>query len=514
MDAYAFGELDEFFDCPRPPQTIRPSEAFSRPRAELAAALAAEAGRLGAHSRVIAAAGRLADERSAAVVTGQQAGLLLGPNFTLSKLFTARHIAARIDTDEAPVVPVFWLASQDHDTAEIDHAWLLDLDERLHRMKLELPSDVPTGLIPWQNAWLTDLLGQLRSGNWQAEFLEGIEQQLGEAAAVSESWADFFAALFYRVLGPDAPLVLDPTRPGLAPLFSSVLAREIEDPQASVEAINSAGARLSRLGHSPQLGRGHLSTNLFISTTQDGLPRRRLLRFDAGTFSAGEERFSRADLLAMLDSEPGRITPAAGLRPVVQDAVVPTSAFVVGPGELRYLAQTRDVYRHHGVTQPTIWPRAEVTLLEPPAVRILSKLGVSAADYQADPESIERQLLLEQSGAAREFSAGLHSLRQAQAELKAALLKIDPTLSGAVDRHAQRVAHSLGTLEQKTAAATRRRESVLDGQFERLRAQLLPAGGLQERVLSPVSFFLKFGSGPVLRRFAEIGESGPHLLEL
>lgn len=514
MDAYSLGELDEFFDCPRPPATAAVPAAGSRPRAELAAALRAEAARLGAHDQVLGLTERLAHSGSAAVVTGQQAGLLLGPTYTLSKTFTATRLAERLHSAEAPVVPVFWLASQDHDTAEVDHTWLLDFDEQLHRISIGLPGGVPTGQIPYDRDWTGQLLRQLEAGRWQPEALEQVSLQLREAAGVADSWADFFAAYLYRALGPAAPLVLDPGRPDVAPLFSSVLAREIDDPQASVEAINAAGARLSRRGHSPQLGRAQGATNLFLSTVQGGLPRRELLRYDGHSFHTASDRFSRADLQAMLAAEPGRLTPAAGLRPISQDAVLPTTAFVVGPGELRYLAQLAGVYRQHGVAQPTIWPRADVTVIEPSTARILRQLGVSASAFQTAADATEQRILNERSGAARQFSEGLTALRNAQAGMNKALLKLDPTLQGAVDRHAERVAYSIRTLEQKAAEAARNREQVLSRQFARLRAQLLPAGGLQERTLSPVSFFLKFGSAPVLRQFGQLADQGRQLLEL
>lgn len=506
--AYENGELDRFFDCPRPPLTARPTDSLDRPRSRLAAALKSEASRLGAHPEVLKRADSLAHPDSLAVVTGQQAGLLLGPNFTLSKTATASTVARRLDSEAAPAVPVFWLASQDHDIDEINHTYLLDLDETLHRLDIGLPANVPTGHIPMRAAWLsriTEALAQVRS---QPEHYQDVKEKLSQAAAVADTWSDFFAAFYYAVLGADAPLVLDPVRPGLAPLFTDVIAREIEDPEASTEAINLAGEQLNRLGFKPQLGRGRDATNLFITMREDGLPRRQLLRYSDGLFHSGSSSWSRQDLLALLDTQPERITPAAGLRPVTQDAVLPTAAFVVGPGELRYIAQLRDVYRLHGVSQPTIWPRAEVTIIEPPVRRILNGFGLTATEYLADPAGHERRDLLQQSGAASRFGSALEALGSSQAELTEALLGIDPSLAGAVNRHAERVKLSLDHLEARTAAALKKRESTLSRQHARLRSQLLPDGSKQERLLSPVSFFLKFGIGPVLRLFRQVPESG------
>ncbi len=506
--AYADGELDSFFDCPRPPQTARLRDGLNRPNQALAAALAAEAERLGADPAVAARAGRLAHPAARATVTGQQAGLLLGPGYTLAKTASAVQLAARLDEEEAPVVPVFWLASQDHDVAEIDHAWLLDLDERLHRVSVQLPEEVPAGHIAWEGRYLQDIREQLSAGRWEPGHLEAILKLLQEAGGRADTWADFFAAVHYLVHGAAAAPLLDPSRPALAPLFNQVLAAEIRDPVSGVAAINAAGDRLRSLGFEPQLGRGRGATNLFITVTEDGLPRRRLLRFDSGVFHTGTHSFSASDLLAILDAEPGRITPAAGLRPITQDAVLPTSAFVVGPGELRYLAQLLGVYRQHGVAQPTIWPRTHVTILEPPLVRILERHGLTAEEFLAGPDEAERRVLLALDEAEAKFNDGFAALSRSQAELSAALLELDPTLLGTLSRHTARVTDSLRLLREKTAAAIGRREQTVTGQFARLRAHLLPGGVPQERQLSPFSQFLKFGTRAVLAVYEDAPESG------
>lgn len=507
-DAYMSGELDEFFDCPRPPQTAMTAGPGTTVRTAVAAALASEARRLGAHDDVIRRAEALAHPDARTVVTGQQAGLLLGPVFTLSKTWTALNLASRLDAPEAPVVPVFWLASQDHDTEEVNHAWLLDMAEQLHRLQIDLPLDVPTGMIPMNRAWLDQLTGSLTAVKAQPEHVRDVQARLSHAAEIATTWSDFFAAFYYSVLGADAPVLLDPVRPGIAPLFSDVLAREIQDPLAGAEAINAAGNRLRRRGFTPQLGRGGQATNLFITSEADGLPRRKLLRFEAGRFHAETESWSRQELLDINLNEPGRLTPAAGLRPVTQDAVLPTTALVVGPGELRYFAQIRDVYRLHGVTQPTIWPRSEVTLIEPPVRRILSGYGITPREYLKDPAANERQALLRAEGADGKFAAALADLKSSQKKLNEALLDLDPSLQGAVNRHAEKLRISLSHLENRTAAALSKRATTVSAQHERLRSHLLPAGEPQERQLSPVSFFVKFGVEPVMRIFSQVPESG------
>lgn len=516
ISAYLDGELHEFFDCPLPPETGMDGVPEERPRTELAALLAGEAARLGAHEAVLGRAARLGEPGSAAIVAGQQAGLLLGPSYTLSKAAGACRFASRLNAagSAAVAVPVFWLASQDHDAAEINHTYLLDLNEELHRLEVALPVGVPAGETPFRHEWLEQMLAGLGAGAWEPEHLTDISLRLETAAGHAETWADFFTAFFYSLLGESAPLMLDPTIPEIADLFRSVLEHELEDPLAGPAAINEAGRRLQRNGHAPQLGRGSQATNLFVTETREGgLPQRELLRFDGTYFFTGAHRYTKKDLLAVLAAEPGRLTPAAGLRPVAQDAVLPTATFYVGAGELRYLAQLRDVYRQHGVRQPVMKPRPHVTVLDPPVRRILRGFGLTAASYLSDPDGQERRLLLELSGADRLFQEAQDRLLEAREEMRRAVLGFEPTLERSVDRYLRRSLAGLETLADKAAAAARRREDTLGRQFRRLRAHLLPGGGKQERMLSPVSHFLKFGVDPLLRLYLDVPESGNVFLE-
>ena len=512
-ERYLAGELAPFFDLPPGDIASAISRRLERPREEVAAALLGEARRLGAPEGVSAALARLAHPRSRVVVTGQQPGLLLGPAYTLSKALSAIALARELDSEEAPVVPVFWVASQDHDTAEVDQTFLLGSDEVLRRLTIELPDGVPSGRIPFDPNWIAQICRDLAGAAAKREYLDEIQALVAEAAGRAESYADFFSALLYRLLGNEGLIVLDPSRPALAPFFREILERELEEPIFSVAAINDAAVRLRELGFEPQLGRGREATNLFIEVETDALPRRELLRFDGSDFHTATRSYSRQELADLLCQEPGRITPAAGLRPVAQDAVLPTAALVVGPGELRYLAQLRGVYQAHGVPMPLVWPRAAAVVLEPPVRRILEKFGLSFERYASSPEEALEQVLLERHGHADSFATALQRLEEEAAVLRRHVAAIDPTLEGTVDRSRARVEQTIELLRDKAAKALARQDETTSRQFDRLAIQLFPSGVPQERCLGPFSFFLKFGVGPMMDLYRTIGASGLFLLE-
>jgi bacillithiol biosynthesis cysteine-adding enzyme BshC len=514
LDRYRAGDLAPFFA--RPPGDL--DAGLDRPPLDdpdgLAAALAVQARARGDRPGQLEAIERLRDPAARAIVTGQQAGLLLGPTFTLSKAITALQLARRLDRPERPVVAVFWVASQDHDAAEIDHAYLLDGDERLQRLALPFPEELPAGRAPWLAAWTERLDARLAQ---LAPHASGAPaRELARAAyAHADTVADGFARLLSSLLGDQGLIVLDPMRPDVARRFAPVLHGDLRHPLAGPDAIRRAGTELRARGLRPQLGRGEDATNLFVQEAPDAP--RKLLRFDGRRFhpdGSPASRWTRGDLEARLADDPLAITPAAGLRPVVQDAALPTAAIVVGPGELRYFAQLRGVYEHHEVPMPTVWPRAFATILEPPVARILARHGVRAADVAADPEGVLRERLLSLHGQAERFAAARERLEGDVAELLEATSDLDPTLAGPVRRGRRALDLTLCRLRIKAADALARRDRTTSAQFARLRAHLLPDGRPQERVLSPFSHFAKFGVDPVMARLRTLEPEGAQELAI
>ncbi|MEJ2666210.1 MAG: bacillithiol biosynthesis cysteine-adding enzyme BshC [Deinococcales bacterium] len=514
LDRYRAGQFTAFFDLPAGDVEAALAVPRAVDRRTLAAAMRRNARRLGAPDAVFRSLDRLEHPASRVVVTGQQTGLLLGPAYTLSKAVTAVRLAQRLDREDRPVVPVFWLASQDHDTAEVDHAVLLDGDERLHSVSVELPPEVAAGRAPVTSAMLDAVAQGLRALSPEPPFREDVLRLVRHTGEDAESFADWFAALLYRLLGDAGLALFDPMQADAAVLLRPVLERELEAPDATVAEVNAAGRRLKRMGFTPQLGRGAEATNLFLETGGERPPRRVLLRHEGRNFRLEGRALSAAEVRARLDDDPAALTPAAGLRPVVQDAVLPTAVVVLGPGELRYFAQLRGVYEQHGVPMPLVWPRATATLLEPPAARLLDKYGLDVGAFQADPEGCLERVVLERSGHGERFRAAADELETLMARLLREVADIDVTLQGTVERGHGYLDVTLARLRGKTALALARQDDITRRQFARLRSHLLPLGQPAERVLSPFSHVLKFGLEPVVRAYLSIGPEGDFTLRV
>lgn len=464
-------------------------------RAALVSALRAYHSDLGTlNSDVEAALERLAHPRSRVVVTGQQAGLLTGPAYSVHKGADAALLARALDREDAPVVAVYWVASQDHDAAEVASTTLLDLGERLHRLTLDVPQGVPVGRVPWRAEWTGQVRALLETFEAPPEHRAAVLSRVERAAAAGGSYADVFARLIHGLLSPAGLVVLDPLHPALARLMAPTLARELDAPLASSERIEAAAERLTAAGFTPQLRRPAGATNLFLEEVGG---QRRLLRFDGARFSTDSGTYTKEDLLTLLDSDPSRLTPAAGLRPVVQDALLPTLAFVVGPGEIAYGAQLREVYPLHGLAQPLLWPRLSVTWLEPNVARLLARLNATAGQVQADPEGVLGRALAHERGAAQLTAERLDALQEELDALTREIGALDPTLVGAATRTRTRTLSRVAHLQRLAVNALARAENDRTGQLTRLKTHLLPNGTPQEREMNFLTFLLKHGDTPL-----------------
>lgn len=503
-EAFAAGGLAEFL--PRRladlPQVL--SETREAPRVQLVAALDKYLARIGAPEPSRRAARRLAHPGSRAILTGQQAGLLTGPAFTFYKAHTALRLAEEHDQPEAPVVPVFWIASQDHDVAEVATAHWLESDQVVS-LSLDLPAGVPVGRIPF-----APYFERVQSALMGKDFVPSQLDLVLEALAGDFNMAEVFARLLLAYLGPRGLVVADPLSPELAPLFAPSLERELQNPLASSQAINYQAQLLRSRGIQTGLGRAAGATNLFLEG-EDG--QRRNLHFHNGVFSDGVQSYSQRELSNILHQDPSRMTPGAGIRPILQDTVFPTAGFVVGPGELAYVAELGGVYELHNLPKPAVIERLHALVIEPTVGRILERYGLDAWEFVSDPGTLFRQAIGRESTEVQAIKNHLDHIVTELAEVAAYVRDSDSTLLGSVRRFDKRTNYEFGRLATKLVESQLRRDASHRFRKERLERHLLPLGHNQERVLAFIGYSLKYGV-EVIRGLESLPAVGMELISL
>jgi bacillithiol synthase len=443
-----------------------------------------------------AAAASLAAGSTVAVVSGQQAGVFGGPLYTLLKAITALQLAKKVHAEhQTPAVALFWVDAEDHDWAEINKPGILDEELSLRTITVngvEGSGTRPVSALAF-DAGIEDAVRELEEGlpasEFKAEAVAAVRRRFCQGAGVSTAFAGFLDDL----LGRHGLVVFESGDRAAKPLIASLFSGELERPGVTAGLARAAAATMTRLGHSPQVEPAEDYVALFY---MDDTGRRPIKHRDSA-FAVGDQTRRAADLTAEAKAHPERFSPSVLLRPVVQDRLFPTVCYVAGPSELAYQAQLGGVYREFGVEPPILYPRVSATIVDSAAARFLEKSRIGFETLHAQDESALNRLLesllppaLEQT-----FDATDRGVAEGAARLKAAIVSVDPTLSGAVDTTLERIRETLKTLQGKIIQASKRKDETLRRQFHRTRAIAFPAGQPQERVLCTAFFLARYGPG-------------------
>jgi bacillithiol biosynthesis cysteine-adding enzyme BshC len=462
------------------------------------------------HRRSSELAAKLADPATEVVVTGQQPGLLGGPLLTLIKAIAAAKWAERLERAGRPAVAVFWVATEDHDFAEVSRAVVLAPDGP---RAFDLGAD-PSPLLPvgmrTLGSRMTGLLDDIAAavpGERYAAWL----RELGRIYRPEARFGEAFCRLMARLLGDRCPLLLDAMLPEVKAGERPLLARLVERRAAIAEALAAAERRLTERGYRPQVEPRPEAGELFLLR---GAERRRVeWRGPDGFALRGGDAADRrpdpspphpvAELEAAIAGNPGAVSPGVLARPAVQDGILGSSLFVVGPGELAYLAQAAALYPVLEVEPPGLALRPHALVLEAHLRERLADWGGSLADLLRPDNEIDRLLAGDDAGAL--LAPARQALAGALAGLGERALAVDRNLERPLQKTQEQIERALETFAGKLAAALARRDETRRGRLLRLREALLPLGEPQERVVSTAHFPGKHGEAFVERLWARLG---------
>lgn len=492
---------------------IARAQAHPRQRDRMVAILQAQLEARQAPEQARAAAAKLADPRTVAIVTGQQAGLFGGPLYTLMKGLTAAKLAAEIEAQYGvPCVTVFWNHAEDHDWEEVASAYVLD--EELQPRRLTVAGVEGDGHIPVGQVRLTDdierVLDELAVVLPRTEFTDEVLAQLRRCYQPGHGMADAFGHLLDVLLGPLGVVVFDGSDPAAKPLAAPLFQRVLANPGQTSRLAADAGQALVAAGYHAQVV-PHEGTTALFSMVDGRIP----IRYRGGAFAIGDQPVDGAALQAAAAAHPERFSPNVLLRAVVQDTLLPTIAYVAGPSELAYLGQLKDVYAFHETPMPLIVARATGTLLDSASLRFLSRTGLELRTLQAQDEHVLNRFLEAQlpPGLEQALHDLDHTLEERMATLLAAVPALDPTLEGAVKSTHGRLAHEVRGLHGKVIHAAKRRHDTLRRQFAHVQHLSFPTGHPQERVVCLAWFLNRFGPALVPRLYECLPlEGGKHWL--
>ncbi|MED4784559.1 bacillithiol biosynthesis cysteine-adding enzyme BshC [Brevibacillus choshinensis] len=435
------------------------------------------------------------------VIGGQQAGVLTGPLYTIHKAIhliqTAKKLSQELDQT---VVPVFWIAGEDHDIDEIDHVyWLADRETRLHkeRMNLNKKGRVSASSLPLDEEACERFLAQFFHGQIETEETASIRELVETTAAESENVAEWFARMMAQLFGKHGLILVESSLPFVRELESPIFQQVIEKNEQVADLLLKAADRITTAGYPLQLQVEEHQANLFLYEGTDRL----LLERHGDRFVNRRASYSREDLLKLAAERPERFSANVVTRGLMQEHIFPSLAFIGGPGEVAYWAYYREIFELFGMRMPIVLPRMSITLMEGAKQRLLEGFGLSVEDVLTHFEQWKEEWMQQQEPHPlhEHFSQARATIQSTYLPLVEEVVRLDGGLRNLADKNAELLLAQVAFLEERLVRALQQQDDVAYTRLQRIEAFLLPEGGLQERKLSFLPFANKYGLGLVDR---------------
>jgi len=441
----------------------------------------------------------LMDSDCVAVLTGQQAGLFTGPLYTIYKALTAIRSVECLRDLGVKAVPVFWIATEDHDFAEVSNAVAVSADGTLDEAKLavaEAELGRPVGEIRVDGS-VGKIIGQWLTSLPATEFSNDLREVLTSAYFSGESFGDSFGKLMTSLFGKYGLVLFDPLDSTAKGLASPIYRKAIERSDEIVQALMTRSRKLESTGYHAQVLIEEDHVPLFWTDDQGKRRALKKVKKHSERFHANGTKtmFSPEELLSIADSNPERLSPGVMLRPVVQDFLFPTLCYFGGSAEIAYFAQNSEVYRILGRPVTPIMHRQSFTIVETKHARTMTKYGLKFSELFSGMENllpkiagkvIDPETPLIFANAEETINTELNRLDQQ-------LSKIDPTLADNLANRRKKIIYHIGALRKKFQRTAVEKDETVKRQIHAMFATLLPQGALQERKLNFASFVDRHG---------------------
>jgi len=432
-----------------------------------------------------------------AVVTGQQSGLFSGPLYTIYKALSAVKLTECLRGRGFKVVPVFWIATEDHDFEEVSKTSVIDRRAGLTELKNEPKrcyENLPVGYIKLDDSikqTITELFEELPA----TEFTPELKQIIEETWKSGSYYGDAFAGFLNKLFGEYGLIILCPLDERLKRLAAPVYVEAIKKSEEIVSALRARSSELQENGYHAQVLIGEDYFPLFWQAKDH--TRNALKKSESGTFKTKDNarEFTLEELAEIAEREPGRFSPSVVLRSVVQDYLLPTVCYFGGAAEIAYFAQSGEVYRLLDRPITPIFHRQSFTFIEPKHARTLEKYDLQLKDlfigYENLLPQIVEKFLNQETG--KMFAEAEEKINLELNKLARNLAELEPTLANNLATRRRKILYHIGALRNKFHHAQIRKDETINRRIETLFTALLPHKHLQERALNVNNYLNNYG---------------------
>jgi bacillithiol synthase len=429
------------------------------------------------------------------VIGGQQAGLLTGPLYTIHKVISIIKFAEEKEKElNHPVVPVFWIAGEDHDFEEINHVFLQKngkmvkkgYPERVLEKKMashiHLSKDV-------MKDWTEEILKEFG----ETSFTTKIQQMLITASNSTETIVEFFAYLTMELFKEYGLLVIDSAFPPLRKLETTFFHELLDRNKELTESVLEQQKIIKGNGFSSMLDVSENAANLFLQWENERL----LLETEGDYFKdkSGKVIFTKQELLSLLEREPEKFSNNVVTRPLMQEWLFPSIAFIAGPGEIAYWGELKRAFELVGLEMPPVVPRLNITVVEREAAKRMEQYDVTPLKVMTEGVESSRQSFwdsIQDPGFEQELNDAKQYLENKYKNIMEKALTIDKSLEPIVEKNVQFHLKQFDFLLNKSEKALKQRHDVVFRQLNFLESSLRPNGGPQERTWNILYFLNKY----------------------
>jgi bacillithiol biosynthesis cysteine-adding enzyme BshC len=481
------------------------AQKFSR--AAVADVLADQNRQVGAGPETFANLDRLRQPDSVVVITGQQAGLFTGPLYTIFKALTAIKLANELRKQGVNAVPMFWVAAEDHDFQEVNHTRLVNREGNLASITYTACSPKegkPVGHVTLAEG-VNENIEQLLAALPESEFTPRLAQDLRESYRAGTGFAEAFGRMMMKLFGKFGVVLINPLDDRLKHVSGEIYMQAMSRVPEFASRLVSESASLVSAGYHAQVFTSPEAVPLFML---DEGRRTALVRRDDGRFylKNTDKSFADDELLSTVARCPNCFSPNVTMRPIVQDYLLPTVAYIGGPAEIAYFAQLRPNYSLLGRVEPVVLPRASFTLIEKRHAKTMSKYGIAFPELFEGQEEVMKRVVersLDQ-GTATVFDDTERVLNEQLDKLRDSLTAVDPTLADALKGGRDKIVYQINNLRTRFIHNRTKRDETMGQQIERLFAVLYPNRNLQERELNVAYFLARYGYELIDRIYDEV----------
>ncbi len=436
---------------------------------------------------------KLRDTSTLAVVTGQQMVLYGGPLFTVFKTLTAIQLSKQYEKElNRPVVPVFWLADEDHDIEEISQ---INLFNKHDVSKCSVSFDKPGKRV--DEYLLKEIHSELRTcvkdGLIETDFSDDLWKILDSSYHKNHTVGKAFGLLLQKLFGKHGLILAGSNDDNFKDLSKSILTQSVSKADDIVDRLRENTKKLESFGYEGQV---HLNNSNLFYIADNG--QRVKIEYDGEIWfiENSDKRWSAKELNRDIDHNPNRFSPNVFLRPVLQDKLLPTISYVAGPGEIAYYAQMSGIYDYFDQTMPQIVPRFSGTFIESSIERIIDKLPFSLEDYSKRIEDLESEFIekSDQPDLEKIFDDWKQRVEAITSEKKSAIEEIDPTLKNTAGKASSIYYSELDKLKGKLYRSLKQNEKTQLDRIIKIQLNLFPNGNLQEREIAFIYYLNKYGT--------------------